>query len=42
MIGENATVINIQSLHIILYQTHTSPSPNIWIVKAKNKILSQA
>ena len=38
MIGENATVINIQFEHVF-YQTRTSPIPNIWIVNAKNKIL---
>ena len=38
MIGENATVINIQFVHIF-YQTRTSPIPNICIVNATNKIL---
>ena len=36
MIGENAAVINIQ---FELYQTQSSPIPNIWLAKAKNKIL---
>ena len=33
MIGENATVIDIQFLHDF-YQTYTSPISNIWIAKA--------
>ena len=36
MIGENATVINIQFICVYLSNSHF-PIPNIWIAKAKNK-----